>query len=111
MSAQYNEDFKKEVVDAYIKSAKSYAEIAAEFNISKTSVRDWTKKYNEECQYTTNNKNNNKSNIDYVNEIKALNRQLKEKKEIDFLKKPRHSSQRNPIRKVSIIIRKKPGYK
>ena len=87
MSAQYNEDFKKEVVDAYIKSAKSYAEIAAEFNISKTSVRDWTKKYNEECQYTTNNKNNNKSNIDYVNEIKALNRQLKEKKEIDFLKK------------------------
>ena len=45
MSAKYNEDFKKEVVDAYIKSAKSYAEIAAEFNISKTSVRDWTKKY------------------------------------------------------------------
>lgn len=89
MSAKYNEDFKKEVVDAYIKSAKSYAEIAAEFNISKTSVRDWTKKYSEECQYTTNNKNNNnKSNIDYVNEIKALNRQLKEKeKEIDFLKK------------------------
>lgn len=87
MSAKYNEDFKKEVVDAYIKSAKSYAEIAAEFNISKTSVRDWTKKYSEECQYITNNKNN-KSNIDYVNEIKALNRQLKEKeKEIDFLKK------------------------
>ena len=104
MSAQYNENFKKEVVDAYIKSAKSYAEIDAEFNISKTSVRDWTKKYNEECQYTTNNKNNNKSNIDYVNEIKALNRQLKEKK-------PRHSSQKNPIRKVSIIMRKKPGYK
>lgn len=76
MSAKYNEDFKKEVVDAYIKSAKSYAEIAAEFNISKTSVRDWTKKYSEECLYTTNNKNNNKSNIDYVNEIKALNRQL-----------------------------------
>jgi len=44
MSAKYNEYFKKEVVDAYIKSAKSYAEIAAEFNISKTSVRDWTKK-------------------------------------------------------------------
>lgn len=86
MSAKYNEDFKKEVVDAYIKSAKSYAEIAAEFNISKTSVRDWTKKYSKEYQYTTNN--NNKSNIDYVNEIKALNRQLKEKeKEIDFLKK------------------------
>ena len=56
MSAKYNEDFKKEVVDAYIKSAKSYAEIAAEFNISKTSVRHWTKKYSEECQYTTNNK-------------------------------------------------------
>ncbi|SFG66298.1 Helix-turn-helix domain-containing protein [Lachnospiraceae bacterium C7] len=51
MSAKYNEDFKKEVVDAYIKSAKSYAEIAAEFNVSKTSVRDWTKKYSEECQY------------------------------------------------------------
>ena len=63
MSAKYNEDFKKEVVDTYIKSAKSYAEIAAEFNISKTSVRNWTKKYSEECQYTTNNK----SNIDYVN--------------------------------------------
>ncbi len=94
MSAKYNEDFKKEVVDAYIKSAKSYAEIAAEFNISKTSVRDWTKKYSEECQYTTNN--NNKSNIDYVSEIKALNRQLKEK-EIDFLKKPRYYAQREVI--------------
>ena len=43
MSTKYNEDFKKEVVDAYIKSLKSYAEIVAEFNISKTSVRDWTK--------------------------------------------------------------------
>ena len=68
-------------------------------------------KNSEECQYTTNIKNNNKSNINYVNEIKALSRQLKEKKEIDFLKKSRHSSQRNPIRKVSIIMRKKPGYK
>ena len=58
MSAKYNKDFKMEVVDTYIKSAKSYAEIAAEFNISKTSVRDWTKKYREECQYTTNNKSN-----------------------------------------------------
>ncbi|SDY73619.1 transposase [Lachnobacterium bovis] len=40
MSAKYNGDFKKDVVYMYIKSAKSYAEIAAEFNISKTSIRD-----------------------------------------------------------------------
>lgn len=52
------------------------------------------KKYSEECQYTTNN--NNKSNIDYVSEIKALNRQLKEK-DIDFLKKPRYYAQREVI--------------
>ncbi|WP_420323090.1 helix-turn-helix domain-containing protein [Lachnobacterium bovis] len=52
VSAKYNADFKKEVVDAYIKSAKSYSEITAEFNMSKTSVRDLTKKYSEECQYT-----------------------------------------------------------
>ncbi len=40
MSAKYNENFKKKVVNAYIKRAKACAEIAAEFNTSKTSVRD-----------------------------------------------------------------------
>ncbi len=31
---------------------KSTVEIAAGYNIAKSTVLEWTKKYSEECQYT-----------------------------------------------------------
>ena len=86
MSVHYNNDFKKEVVKEYKSGAKTIAEIAAEFNIAKSTVSEWAKKYSEECQYTTSNKSNVES--ESAKEIRRLNQLLKDKdKEIDFLKK------------------------
>lgn len=48
-SVHYNEDFKKEVVKAYMAGDKSIQQLASDFNIAKSSVS----KYKEECLYTT----------------------------------------------------------
>jgi Transposase and inactivated derivatives len=49
MSTSYNDDFKKQVVKEYMKGLKSTAKIAAEYNIAKSTVSQWAKKYSEEC--------------------------------------------------------------
>ena len=53
MSVRYSEDFKKEVVKAYIAGDKSIPQIAVEFNVAKSSVSKWVNEYKEECLYTT----------------------------------------------------------
>lgn len=86
MSVRYNEEFKKDVVRAYMNGDKSIAEIAAEYNVGKTTVSEWVKKYGEECQYK--NTTQKSSQGDYASEIRRLNQMLREKdKEIEFLKK------------------------
>lgn len=82
MSVRYNDDFKKQVVRAYISSGRSSADIAAEYNIAKSSVSQWVKQYHDECQYTTSEE------IESAAEIRKLNQKIKEQeKEIEFLKK------------------------
>ena len=44
MSVHYTEDFKKEVVKAYMAGDKSIQQLAVDFNVAKSS---------EECLYTT----------------------------------------------------------
>ena len=84
MSIRYNKDFKKEVVRAYMAGNKSTVEIAADYNIAKSTVSQWVKQYKEECLYTTNTT----SESNEAKEIRKLNQILKEKdKEIEFLKK------------------------
>lgn len=86
MSVRYSDDFKKEVVRAYMAGDKSTAEIAAEYNIAKSTVSEWARKYGEECQYT--NTTSKSIENDSAKEIRKLNQMLKEKdKEIEFLKK------------------------
>lgn len=83
MSVRYSEDFKKEVVKAYMAGDKSISQLSADFNIAKSTIRDWAKKYSDECQYTTNKKES-----DSATEIRRLNHKIKEQeKEIAFLKK------------------------
>ena len=84
MSIRYSKDFKKEVVKAYMAGNKSTVEIAADYNIAKSTVSQWVKQYKEECLYTTNTT----SESNGAKEIRKLNQILKEKdKEIEFLKK------------------------
>lgn len=84
MSIRYSEDFKKEVVRAYMAGNKSTIQIAADYNIAKSSVNQWVNQYKEECLYTTNST----SETNEAREIRRLNQLLNEKdKEIAFLKK------------------------
>ena len=53
MSIRYSEDFKKEVVKAYMAGDKPIPQLAVEFNVAKSSVSKWVNEYKEECLYTT----------------------------------------------------------
>ena len=84
MSVRYSEDFKKEVVKAYMAGDKSIPQLAVEFNVAKSSVSKWVNEYKEECLYTTSTTTASND----AKEIRRLNRLLNEKdKEIAFLKK------------------------
>lgn len=84
MSVRYSEDFKKEVVKAYMAGDKSIPQLAVEFNVAKSSVSKWFNEYKEECLYTTSTITESND----AKEIRRLNQLLNEKdKEIAFLKK------------------------
>lgn len=84
MSVHYTEDFKKEVVKAYMAGDKSIRQLAVDFNVAKSSVSKWVNEYKEECLYTTSTS----SESNEAKEIRRLNQLLNEKdKEIAFLKK------------------------
>ena len=78
---------------------KSIPQIAVKFNVAKSSVSKWVNEYKEECLYTTSTT----AESNEAKEIRRLNQLLNEKdKEIAFLKKRRHSSQRKSISGISI---------
>ena len=84
MSVNYTEDFKKEVVKAYMAGDKSIQQLAVDFNVAKSSVSKWVNEYKEEFLYTTSTS----SESNEAKEIRRLNQLLNEKdKEIAFLKK------------------------
>lgn len=86
MSVRYSKDFKIEVAKAYIAGDRSTADLAAEYNVAKSTITEWAKKYGEECQYK--HTTNDSKTSDSASEIRRLNQMLKEKdKEIEFLKK------------------------
>jgi len=71
MSVRYSEDYKKEVVRTYMAGKKSTVQIAADYNIAKSSVSQ----YKEECLYTTSTT----SESNEAREIRRLNQLLNEK--------------------------------
>lgn len=84
MSIRYSDDFKKEVVKAYMAGDKSTVQIAADHNIAKSTISQWVNQYKEECLYTTNTTPESNE----ARQIRRLNQLLNEKdKEIAFLKK------------------------
>lgn len=84
MKKHYDEEFKKEIVNEYIRG-NSLGDIYNSYGIAKSTVAGWIKKYSEECHYTTpQNKEKNISS----EELRALNKKIKElEKENEFLKK------------------------
>ena len=49
MSIRYSDDFKKEVVKAYMAGDKSTVQIAADDNIAKSTISQWVNQYNPVC--------------------------------------------------------------
>ena len=49
MSVRYSEDFKKEVVKAYMAGDRSLVQLSADNNVAKSTISDQAKKYVEEC--------------------------------------------------------------
>ena len=45
MSIRYSDDFKKEVVKAYMAGDKSTVQIAADYNIAKSTISQWAVSY------------------------------------------------------------------
>ena len=83
MGKHYPNKYKKEVVEAYLRGGTSLRQISLEYNVAESTLRGWVKKCSEECQKSQENKEYNA-----IEEIKRLNKKLKEQeKEIYFLKK------------------------
>lgn len=51
MTKRYQEEFKKQIVQEYLKGA-SYPKLSIEYNVAKSTIMGWVKKYSEECQTT-----------------------------------------------------------
>ena len=84
---RYNEEFKIEVVKAYKIGDRSLSKLSVDYNVAKSTIAGWVKKYGEECQYKVATKNTTED-VQSAKEIRRLNKLLHEKeKEIEFLKK------------------------
>ena len=84
MSKQYDEEFKKELVNEYLKGA-SLNDIFIKYGIPKSTLNGWVKKYSEECHYT---KPQTKETNISAEELRTLNKKIAElEKENNFLKK------------------------
>lgn len=73
MSKRYDEEFKREIAKEYI-NGKRVKELREKYGVNKTSIYEWSSKYRNECQNTTDNKDN----IATAKEIRELNLRVKE---------------------------------
>ena len=100
MSVRYSEDFKKEVVKAYMAGNKSTVQIAADYNIAKSTVSQWVNQYREECLYTTNST----TETNEAREIRRLNQLLNEKdKEIADLQEKLEGAEKARAEGISLL--------
>ena len=80
----YNDEFKKKIVKLHLENGRSIQSLSDEFNISKSGISNWVKKYREEFQTNTETK----AEYDLMAENLRLRKQLEEaQKENLFLKK------------------------
>lgn len=84
MSKHYDVEFKKEVVNEYLKG-RTLGDLSKTYGVATSTVSGWIKKYSEECHYTKPQKT---EKIITLEELRALNKRITElEKENTFLKK------------------------
>lgn len=103
MPQNYTPEFKKKIVRLRLEEGRTINSITTEYGISKESVRRWCNELQKECQAKSLLIPSSVNEAEIMKENLRLRRELAEKeKEILFLKKQRHSSQRKSIRGLSI---------
>ena len=80
----YTKEFKQKIIRLHIEESRSLQSLSDEFNVSKSGISNWVKKYREECQ----NSPAAKDEYALMKENKQLRKRLEEsEKENLFLKK------------------------
>ena len=84
MTKKYSEEFKKQMVQEYLKGT-SYPKLSKEYQVAKSTLVGWVKKYSEECQSTK--PQTSPSFSENAKEIHELHKRIQElEKENLFLK-------------------------
>ena len=93
----YEPEFKKKIVQLYLEEGYTIKGLNEEYQLGDGTVCKWVRVFREECE--TN------PDLNDTRELYEENRrQLEEqKKELAFLKKRPHSSQKKPIRTVPVL--------
>ena len=95
----YEPEFREMVVRLVLEEGRTIKSVNEEYSLGEGTVRSWIKRFEEECAFDPEKQDQKK----LYEENRLLRQQLAEaKKEIDFLKKQLHSSQRTSFRTVSI---------
>ena len=104
MSQQhYEPEFKQQIVRLHIEEGRTYRSLTAEYGVSKASICKWCKEFSEECQKSASENPTAQNDLELMKENRRLREELAEtKKENLFLKKRRHSSQRESTRGLSV---------
>ena len=103
MPQNYTPEFKKKIVRLRLEEGRTINSITTAYGISKECVRRWCNEFQKECQAQSLQIPSSVNEAEIMKENLRLRRELaKKEKEILFLKKQRHSSQRKSIRGLSI---------
>lgn len=95
----YEPEFKKKIVRLYLEEGRTIKSLNEEYQLGDETVRKWVRAFREECETDPELKDTK----ELYEEKRKLRKELKEqKKEITFLKKRLHSSQRKSIRPIPV---------
>ena len=84
MPQSYTPEFKKKIVRLHEEEGRTYKSITAEYGVSKASISKWCRELREECQISSEAK----EEYDLMKENLRLHKELEEmRKENLFLKK------------------------
>ena len=99
----YEPEFKQQIVRLHIEEGRTYRSLTAEYGVSKASISKWCKEFSEECQQNASKNLTAQNDLELMKENRRLREELADaRKENLFLKKQRHSSQRESTRGISI---------
>ncbi|ASM69431.1 MULTISPECIES: IS3 family transposase [Lachnospiraceae] len=84
MTKKYSEEFKKQMVQEYLKGT-SYPKLSKEYQVAKSTLVGWVKKYSEECQSTK--PQTSPSFSENAKEIHELHKRIQELEKENLFKK------------------------